>query len=312
MDRLWLVGVLLGVVASAGASAAASRPDLATAPERISIEGTVVPLDLSQGRPMVEVFIEGAGPFRMVFDTGGVGLMIDAELAEELALPIVGEGRVSSPMGASEGLPVQQARIDRMRLGGASLEHLVVDIWDFESLFRGEGAPKGIFGITLLRDLLVTLDLAQGRLEIKTGSLVANSPDVVEIDLDQGLPVLAVDVAGVPIAAHLDSGNAQALLLPHARSTEVPLASPLSLAGRGRTVDAVFEVYRAEVAGPVSLAGHELGSPNVHFVKGAALANVGVDFLRQLVITFDLRRRLAKIQPVEPHESVALGGEELR
>lgn len=282
-------------IVTAGACAATTTGEGA-APERLEIDSgaTVIPLQLSQGRPVVEVTIGGVGPFRMVFDTGGVGLMIDADLAEELDLPIVGVSRVSSPMGDSEGQEVKQARIDRLELGGATLHRLVVDLWDSEPIFTGNDPPRGIFGITLLRDALVTLDLSGGRLEVTSGSLPEAGPGLVEIELDQGLPVVSVDVAGESIAAHLDSGNPSSLLLPLALSSELPLASPPLLAGRARTVDAVVEIYRAKIAGPVSFAGHRHDDLEVHFIRGTPWANIGVGLLERFVVTVDLGSRRAR------------------
>lgn len=289
-------------IATAG-GAVAITTELGAAPERLEIENgaTVIPLDLSQGRPVVGITINRVGPFRVVFDTGGVGLMIDADLAAELALPIVGVGRVSSPMGDADGLEVQQARIDRLELGGVTLSDLLVDLWDSKRnpIFTGVDSPRGIFGITLLRDALVTLDLSGGRLEVASGSLPEAGPGIVEIDLDQGLPVVSVDIAGQSIPAHLDSGNPGTLLLPLALSSRLPLESPLTLAGRARTVDAVVEIYRATIAEPVTLAGHRLENLEVRFIAGTPWANIGVGLLRRYLVSMDLRGRRARFTDLQ-------------
>lgn len=288
-----------------GASAwAAPASDFSAAPRRLVIaaESAVIPLDFSGGRPVVEVSIEGAGPFRMVLDTGGVGLMIDGDLADDLDLPIVGVSQVSSPMGDSEGIPVKQARIESMKLGDVTLEHLLVDLWESEPIFTGDNAPRGIFGITLLRDALPTLDLSSERLELAFGELPETGADIVGLELDQGLPVLNIDVAGRLVPAHLDSGNPGSLLLPFTLSSELPLGSPLLLAGRARTVDAVVEIYRAVIDGPIDLAGHRHEDLEVHFIKGTPWANVGVSLLERFVVTLDLRNQRARFQrsPNEP------------
>ncbi|MEJ2507011.1 MAG: aspartyl protease family protein, partial [Ignavibacteriaceae bacterium] len=50
-----------------------------------------VPLDLSTQRPILELMINGTGPYRFIFDTGSSTNVIDQEIADKLSLEVIGE-----------------------------------------------------------------------------------------------------------------------------------------------------------------------------------------------------------------------------
>src|SRR5205814_272541 len=56
-----------------------------------------VPLDVKSGRPVVDVLINGKGPYRFIVDTGASHSVIDSALAKELGLPVLGETHMGDP-----------------------------------------------------------------------------------------------------------------------------------------------------------------------------------------------------------------------
>jgi len=241
----------------------------------------------------------------MVFDTGGVGLMIDADLAEQARLPVVGTTHMSSPLGDPAGIEVPQARLSRLEVGGVALGEFLVDLWDGEALFRGEDRPRGVFGVTLLQDALVTIDFRKQHLVIESGVLPRTGAGIVILGDDQGLPVVPLDVAGTSLQAHLDTGNPGVLHLPFDLREKLPLHGPPMLAGRARTVDATVGVYKATLAGTVTVAGQPFNDLEVYFLEGSSWANVGLGLLRRFNVTLDLRNRLARFLPLDDQGSVS-------
>src|SRR5258708_34562553 len=60
----------------------------------------VARLDVSHGKPFVMVTLNGKGPFRFVIDTGTGGeAFVSKDLASQLALPQIGQMRLSDPSG---------------------------------------------------------------------------------------------------------------------------------------------------------------------------------------------------------------------
>src|ERR1700716_1122897 len=79
---------------SFGASAA--QQSLRVEPLRSRVNRVVsVPLDLQSGMPVVEVLIDGKGPYRFALDTGvKYSLIVDRNLAKQLALRHRGSERI--------------------------------------------------------------------------------------------------------------------------------------------------------------------------------------------------------------------------
>src|SRR5579871_6750358 len=58
------------------------------------------PLELIHDKPYVAVMVNGRGPYRFLVDTGtGTEALVSPELANELALPVVGHARLTDPSG---------------------------------------------------------------------------------------------------------------------------------------------------------------------------------------------------------------------
>src|SRR5260370_1090191 len=78
--------------------------------------GSSVPMGDLGGRPIVDVNINGKGPYRFILDTGASMTVISDDLKDELALP-AGASNAHTPDGASASL----VRIDSLRVGDAAL-----------------------------------------------------------------------------------------------------------------------------------------------------------------------------------------------
>src|SRR5689334_5038561 len=73
-------------------------------------EGIVLPMQDAGGRPVVDVRINGRGPYRFILDTGASTTVIDAGLNRELALPSPA-GFKAQPMAG--GVAPGFARVDQ-------------------------------------------------------------------------------------------------------------------------------------------------------------------------------------------------------
>ena len=82
-------------------SAFASGPE---APGEVMIGGRVqIPMELTRHVPVIEAKVNGKGPFHFAVDSGFGGMMqITPELAEQLSLPVIGEGISGDPSGKNQ------------------------------------------------------------------------------------------------------------------------------------------------------------------------------------------------------------------
>ena len=132
-------------------------PPISGIPDRSGHSG-VVPISLEGGEVIVDVTIDGKGPFPMMFDTGNLGA-VTPETASVLGLKVEGSDTVR---GSGEaGVRVTFARVKEMRLGGAELPDqplLVLPLPRFVT-DRGNRPPlAGVIGYELLARFAVTVD----------------------------------------------------------------------------------------------------------------------------------------------------------
>ena len=102
-------------------------------------------MKLAGGRPIVDLRINGQGPFPFILDTGAEGTILSDSLAEELKLEVLGEARLGSP-GATRLATGKYVRIGRIELGDLVLSGVAgvsVDLTPMSKIFGGPGAPRG-------------------------------------------------------------------------------------------------------------------------------------------------------------------------
>src|SRR5215471_13002131 len=84
--------------------------------------GVTVEMQEWGGRPVIEVAINGHGPYRFILDTGAAATVVSEELSRELALaPLAGVAVASANGGPAPAI----AMIDDLRIGGATLRGVI-------------------------------------------------------------------------------------------------------------------------------------------------------------------------------------------
>src|SRR5438132_9375626 len=88
--------------------------------------GVSMPMLDFGGRPVVEVTINGKGPFRLVLDTGASVTVLDTSLAADL------------------GLAGTSTEVDELRIGAVALARLDVFVAPISRIMNGEDVPRGV------------------------------------------------------------------------------------------------------------------------------------------------------------------------
>src|SRR5262245_10402331 len=137
-----LVALLAVIVLARGLFAQhGGRMMMIAAPAMIEVPagGVSFPMQDVGGRPIVDVKINGKGPYRFILDTAASGNVIDTALQDELSLP-------RSPMMATfpgHGATMTLVSVDEMTVGQAKLGGLTAVVMHVEKLFTGDNAPRG-------------------------------------------------------------------------------------------------------------------------------------------------------------------------
>lgn len=245
------------------------------------------------GRPVVEVRVNGQGPFRFILDTGATTTVVDSGLASQLSLP-------SSASGSS---------IAQLQVGDVTLRDLSVMAAPVAAMFGGSDAPQNVLSALAFPGYLLTFDYPAKRITLRKGELKpADGKTVFSYGADELLPTMPVKVAGHDVRVHLDTGAPFALALPTKYKTEVPLAGPLEEGRKAKAHAGEFPVFKGVAAGAIEIGDYKLASRDLFFTDVVPHAGaipqgqLGYAALREFTVTLDFANRrieLSRRAPVQ-------------
>ena len=160
-----------------------AQDDVKKAPPRI----IAVPFELIKTQHMVvNVKINGKGPFRLVFDTGAPDSLVSNKVAKEAGL--VGKGGGIAFFG-SRG----QAKIKELELGDLRAENLsamVLDHPTVEAISNFAGPIEGILGFTFYARYKMSIDYEKKLITFEPNTYVPG--DVMKVMMDKLMAPAAV------------------------------------------------------------------------------------------------------------------------
>lgn len=264
---------------------ALAAPCLAAASQAVSVPsgGAELPMLDYGGRPMVELTINGKGPFRLILDTGASVTVLDSSLATEL------------------GLAGTDVDLDELRLGPVVVARLPAFVAPISRIMRGSDVPRGVLSASIFPGHLLTFDYPARRLSLRRGALPLAENRTVFSYKGDDLPSVPVFVAGRQISVHLDTGAPYALALPTRFLKELPLAGEPVQKGTARTHAGAVPIYEASVAGEVSVGEFTLPLRSLRFTDVVPDAHavprgqLGGEALRDFVLTLDASNERLKL-----------------
>ncbi|HEY2470096.1 MAG TPA: aspartyl protease family protein [Terracidiphilus sp.] len=254
------------------------------------------PLELIHEKPYVSVTVNGRGPFRFLVDTGTGGeALVSPELADELALPVVGHARLVDPSGQGE----QRSDIREIRslqIGGAEFNGIKA----IRHRLYGEGVNcQGVLGFTLFKNYLLTLDFPGHRLVLAVGAIDPDGGDsVLPFRMPDGVPIMPLRIAGQRLEAQIDSGGT-GLSLPETVAAKLKFqATPVAFSN-GESLATRFQIKAARLRPDVRFGGYAFKQAFVEINPAFPLVNFGSTPLQRFVVTFDQRRLLVRFESTQ-------------
>lgn len=250
-------------------------------PKVTRLASTVVtaPMVGSKTLPLVEVRINGKGPYKFLLDTGANVTLLQMRVADELKLPVLRPGETSKLLAAKS-----------FEIGGARFEDLVVGARAWNE------AIDGVIGFNLFADCLMTMDYPRQRLSLRKGALrPANGKDIFAYGLDRRNPTLDLEFGGKRVTFLIDTGATQSIVIPEAAAGKVPFVDGLREGPQMST----FEIAKSRArigryAGSLSLGVHVIAKPAV-YVWADEIPLIGSALLQDFVLTFDQKNQTVKI-----------------
>jgi hypothetical protein len=133
---------------------------------------TTTPMHELAGVPLVEVYVDGAGPYPFVLDTGATVTMVTGQLLQALNIAPMRSEVIASSFGES-----RQQRVSPRSLAVAGLraDNIEIDMLDAGQLGVLEGHAQGILGGNFLKHFDVLIDNDRHTLTLDRTNSLAQS-----------------------------------------------------------------------------------------------------------------------------------------
>jgi predicted aspartyl protease len=225
-------------------------------------------------------------PVTVIFDSAAGSSVLDRSLARTLALPDRGSVEIGSP-GANLPVTGFMTEISSARLGEADIERARTVAMDLPDRLQG---VSGIVSPYAFAGRLVRFEFARSR-AIVSDKNKASIPTGASYPYggEHGhlLPAIEVDVVGTKVDALLDSGSKYGLQLPLEYAKRVPLRGELVAMEPVQMIGGTHAAFRAIVAGTVHIGSLTFTDPEIQFVEGVPIANVGILVLKSATLVLD-------------------------
>lgn len=269
------------------------------------------PMQMRGWMPVVEVKLNGQGPFAFMIDTGaGMQADIDTSVAARLHLPPSGRAINGDPSGENDR-EVATVTIDSIMIGGAVAKGTrarrtgdgVVEFRNVTAIVRPHKITKdypevdGILGFALFSDYLLTLDYPAMEVRLARGALPpANGADILNFEIENRVPIVELAIGKIKVPAHIDSGNFVAgFILPEEIVEQLQLLSQPAPVGSARSVSNRIELQQVQLRSSIRLGGFEYSQPTITF-PALSDTNVGYKILREFTLTFDQKNGRLKLE----------------
>jgi hypothetical protein len=207
LDRRTFAGALVAAGLIPAGRAAAAIVDLqpSSAATHIPPKVYVPPSDLKTildiyKRMTVQVRINDSGPYAFVVDTGANQSVIAAEIATQLNLP-AGDDQ---PLNGVAGVQITPTVHAELRIADRPMDRTLVSVLPSAAI-----GGLGILGLDQLDGGRLTLDFRRQTLSIDSGNDLPGLGNEMSLKAHRRngqLILVDADLAGIPVAAFLDSG----------------------------------------------------------------------------------------------------------
>ena len=249
----------------------------------LGVSRVEVPLIDNHGLPAVEVFLNGAGPYRFVVDWGANLFAMSPQLAVDLGLPILGLDSMGNP----------NARVDALSIGAAQFHDLTAALDPFFS----QTEEDGVLGRNVYEALLLTLDYPAQLVRLEKGELPqADEKSIFAYTPSEGgAPMLAMHLQEQSFLAVLDTGAARGLILPASKAGEFSFFSgPVSAGEAVGPQLGTAESQVGRLAGDLRFGLYTVTKP-VGVILDRPEFLVGSQLLGNFAVTLDQAQRRVRL-----------------
>lgn len=268
-----------------------------------------IPFDFYRNEIILQVKVNGKGPFNMMLDTGTDPSAIDLATAKELGVKLVPLGKPATGGGTDVNLPYG-TELSLVDLGGLTAKDLEAVAINLSKVSERLGKPlHGVLGHSLLHGRIVQIDYPKRVVRFYSASPIAkaeNTPTTTVMSFRYADDVLIdeVFINGKKVVGNLDTGSNGSFSLTPAAVSLLGLEEEVGRAKAATDVgyNGVSENREGKVSN-VTVGGISVDTPAVTFFgKGTGRdkkpwsINIGNVFLKDFILTIDYRKKLVALE----------------
>lgn len=245
---------------------------------RFDSEVVNVPMLGTKTLPLVEVKLNGKGPYKLLLDSAANVTLLQMRVADELKLQVLRPGETSKLLA-----------LNSLQIGTARFEDLVVGAraWNEDI--------DGVLGFNVFADCLLTMDYTRQRVILRQGMLPpVNGKDIFKYGLDNRSPTLEITIGNERLSILVDTGATQAVVIPDTIASKLRFAKGLSPGPNMSTFEiAQSRALIGRLSGSITIGIHEISEPTIHVWSDIPL--IGSGLFKDFVLTFDQKNQTLKI-----------------
>lgn len=271
-----------------------------------------IPFDFVRNEILVQVKVNGKGPFNMMLDTGTDPSAIDLATAKELGLKLSSAGGPVSGGGTDRNL-AYETKLPLVEAGGLRAKNLSAVALDLSKVGERLGRPlHGVLGHSLLNGRVVQIDYANHVVRFYSQSPFTKADKkantakrtVLSFRYDDNVLIDDVFVNGKKMVGNFDTGSSGSFHLTPAAVSYLGLEDEVNRAPVSTSVgyNNVSENREGKLSN-VTIGGVSVDQPSVIFFgKGNGRdkkpwgMNIGNLFLKDFVVTIDYRSKLITLE----------------
>jgi len=195
---------------------------------------TAVAMELVDNHVYVPVMLNGRGPYRFIFDTGGQNV-VDSAVAQEIGA--TGSGSLLGGGAGSATQALSIARVEALQIGAATIRNQLFAIAPVRAGFgvAAGQAVDGLIGFEVLARFVTTFDYSNSRVTLRLpGNRAASARgETIPFVFEDRQPQFACVINTVPGRCTLDTGARDSIGLYGPFIAAHPQVKPAALSALG-------------------------------------------------------------------------------
>jgi len=259
-----------------------------------------VPFDDHKNEVLVEVMIDGRGPFRMMLDTGTNPSVIDLATADAIGIRRSGKGQSATGGGTAKNLAFE-CKLKNVEVGGlkvASIDAAAIDLSNVSD--RLGKHLDGVLGHSFLNKRVVQFDYSHRAVRFfEQAPAVAAGAVTMRFRYANGVLIDNVWINGRRAIGNLDTGSSGMFALTPAAITRLGLTDEAAKATVSTSVgyNGKYE-NRVGTVGSIRIGDIDMRDAEVtYFSAGTGYekrpwdVNIGNPFFKDCVVTIDYQQK---------------------